>query len=86
MGKPPATESSTKPPPELATVVAALGDVQQALTRPAFDLVEVLEIDLDRAVRLSHADSADIVLPDGDVYRPAASVGFTGEFWRENLE
>ena len=86
MGKPPATESSAKTPPELAIVVAALGDVQQALRRPGFDLTEVLEIVLDRAVRLCHADSADVVLPDGDLYRPAASVGFSDEFWRENLE
>jgi class 3 adenylate cyclase len=86
MGKPPATGPSTEPSPQLAAVVAALGDVQQALTRPGFDLAEVLEIVLDRAVHLCHADSADVVLPDGDVYRPAAAVGFTPEFWEENRE
>jgi class 3 adenylate cyclase len=86
MGKPPASEPATEPSPQLTAVVAALGDVQQALRRPGFDLTEVLEVVLDRAVRICHADSADVVLPDGDVYRPAASVGFSPEFWVENRE
>jgi adenylate cyclase len=84
MGTPPTTDHSTAPSPQLASVLVALADVQRALTRPGFDLTEVLEIVLDRAVRLCHADSADIVLPDGEVFQPAASVGFSPEFRAAN--
>jgi len=49
------------------SVVAALGDVLEALTRSTFDLNEVLHIVLDRAVRLCRADTADVALPDGEV-------------------
>jgi class 3 adenylate cyclase len=68
------------------SVVAALGDVLEALTRSTFDLNEVLHIVLDRAVRLCRADTADVALPDGEVYRPMASVGFAAEFERVNRE
>jgi len=71
---------------EPASVVAALGDVLQELAHPGFDLTDVLQIVLDRAARLCGADSADVALPDGDVYQIAASVGIDPAFERANLE
>jgi two-component system, NtrC family, sensor kinase len=59
---------------------AALAEVLRVISRSAFDLQAVLDTLVESATRLCEAQDGFIVLPDGDVLRPAARFGFTPEY------
>ena len=63
---------------------AAVRDVIQTIARTSFDLDAVLQTVIDRAVRLTHADSGNIARRDGDKdeYRVAAFTSMTPEYER----
>jgi adenylate cyclase len=63
---------------------AAVRDVIQTLARTSFDLDAVLQTVIDRAVRLTHADTGNIARRDGekDEYRVAAFTSMTPEYER----
>ena len=67
-------------------VVAALGDVFQALARSDFHLPQVLQIVVERAVQLCRADAGDVAVREGDSFPPVAFVGFGPEFERRSRE
>jgi len=67
-------------------VVAALGDVFQALARPDFQLPQVLQIVIERAVQLCRADAGDIAVREGNEFSPVAFVGLSLEFERCSRE
>ena len=61
---------------------AAVRDVMQTIARTTFDLDAVLQTVIDRAVRLSHADTGNIARREGDrdAYRVAAFTSMTPEY------
>src|SRR5688572_31106540 len=61
---------------------AAVHDVIQTVARSTFDLEEVLQTVIDRAVLLCHADTGNIARRVGDVYRMAAFTSFGPEYER----
>jgi class 3 adenylate cyclase len=61
---------------------AAVHDVIQTVARSTFDLDEVLQTVIDRAVALCHADTGNIARRVGDVYRMAAFTSFGPEYER----
>jgi adenylate cyclase len=63
---------------------AAVRDVIQTIARTSFDLDAVLQTVIDRAVRLTHADTGNIARRDGekDEYRVAAFTSMTPEYER----
>jgi len=67
-------------------VVAALGDVFQALARSDFQLLQVLQIVVERAVQLCSADAGDFDVREGNGFCPVAFVGFSPEFERRTRE
>jgi len=67
-------------------VVAALGDVFQALARSDFQLLQVLQIVVERAVHLCSADAGDFDVREGNGFCPVAFVGFSPEFERRTRE
>lgn len=62
------------------TALAALGDVLQALAGSSFDLYRVLQIVIERATELCHAELGNVARQDGSIYRIAAFVGFSPEY------
>jgi adenylate cyclase len=60
--------------------VAALGRTLAFIARPDFRLRDVLQSIVEEAAALCRADSADIALRDGAVFRMSAFTGFTAEF------
>ena len=60
--------------------VEALGRTLAFIARPDFRLRDVLQSVVEEAAALCRADSADIALRDGAVYRMSAFTGFTPEF------
>jgi adenylate cyclase len=60
--------------------VAALGRTLAFIARPDFRLRDVLQSIVEEAAALCGADSADIALRDGAVFRMSAFTGFTAEF------
>jgi class 3 adenylate cyclase len=71
---------------EAAEVEAAMSDVVQAIAQSTFDLHEVLQTILERAVQLCGAESGNIATRDGDVYRVVAFVGLGAEYERMTRE
>ena len=65
---------------------AAVRDVLQQIARSALDLDEMLQVVIDRAVELCHADIGNIARRDGEVFRVAAFTGFEGSDEYERLE
>jgi len=63
-----------------ARALAALGRTLASIARSQFDLGDVLQAVVEEAAELCHADSADIAVRDGDVYRMRAFTGFSPEF------
>ena len=63
-----------------AAALAALGRTLASIARSRFDLDEVLQTVVEEAVQLCAADSANIAVREGDVYRVRALKGFTPEF------
>ncbi|MBI2782023.1 MAG: GAF domain-containing protein [Chloroflexi bacterium] len=63
-----------------AEALAALGRTLASIARSRFDLDEVLQAVVEEAAALCHADSADIAVRDGDVFRMRAFAGFSPEF------
>jgi class 3 adenylate cyclase len=61
---------------------AAVHDVIQTVARSTFDLEEVFQTVIDRAVLLCHADSGNIARRVGDVYRMVAFTSFGPEYER----
>jgi class 3 adenylate cyclase len=61
---------------------AAVRDVMQTIARTTFDLDAVLQTVIDRAVRLSHADTGNIARREGDrdEYRVVAFTSMTPEY------
>ena len=59
---------------------AAVGGVLQAIARASFDLDEVLQAVIERAVELCRADSGNVARRDGDLYRVVAFTGFGAEY------
>src|ERR671914_643854 len=59
---------------------AALRDVIQTIARSAFNLDEVFQTVIDRAVHLCHAHHGNIARREGDAYRVAAFTSFTPEY------
>lgn len=60
--------------------IAALGRTLAFIARPDFRLRDVLQSIVEEAAALCRADSADIALRDGAVFRMSAFTGFTAEF------
>ncbi len=60
--------------------LAALGRTLASIARSRFDLDDVLQAVVEEAAQLCHADSANIAVRDGDVYRMRAFTGFSLEF------
>src|SRR5690349_15767378 len=60
--------------------VAALGRTLAFIARPDFRLRDVLQSVVEEAAALCRADSADIALRDGSVFRMSAFTGFSTEF------
>lgn len=69
-------------PPQVSDdpAIAAFGRTLAAIARSRFDLDEVLQAVVEEAARLCDADSADIAVRAGDVYRMRAFTGFSPEF------
>jgi class 3 adenylate cyclase len=61
---------------------AAVHDVIQTVARSTFDLEEVFQTVIDRAVLLCHADTGNIARRVGDVYRMVAFTSFGPEYER----
>ena len=61
---------------------AAVHDVIQTVAGSTFDLEQVLQTVIDRAVLLCHADTGNIARRVGEVYRMAAVNGFGTEYER----
>ena len=68
------------PPASDDPAVAALGRTLAFIARPDFRLRDVLQSVVEEAAALCRADSADIALRDGAVFRMSAFTGFTAEF------
>ena len=63
-------------------VLAGLGDLLQVITRPDFDLADVLRTFTERAVALVGADSGDVAVRAEEGYRVLAVVGMSPDFAR----
>ena len=63
-----------------AAALAALGRTLASIARSRFDLDEVLQVVVEEAAQLCHADSANIAVRDGNAYRMRAFTGFSPEF------
>jgi GAF domain-containing protein len=61
-------------------------EVLKVISRSTFDLKPVLEILLEKAVRLCGADRGLIYRQDADVYRAAANYGHTAEFIKKIVD
>ena len=61
---------------------AAVHDVIQTVAGSTFDLEQVLQTVIDRAVLLCHADTGNIARRVGEVYRMAAFTSFGAEYER----
>lgn len=61
---------------------AAVRDLMQTMARSPFDLQELLQTVIDRAVSLCHAETGNIAGQDGDVYRIVAFTSFSQEYER----
>ena len=77
-----ASEGATAKIPEPETVLAALDDILAALTKPGFDLDQVMQMVIERAVRLCGADTGNIATRQGEVFRVVAFVGLSDEYER----
>ena len=60
----------------------AVGDVLKTISRSAFDVHAVLRTLVGSAARLCQAETVQIFLRDGEVYRPVAHNGFSPEYQR----
>ena len=65
-----------------SSVLEGLGDVLRSLTRPGFDLEQVLQVMIERAVELVGATTGNIAIRHGEVFRIAAAVALGEEYDR----
>lgn len=63
-----------------AAALAALGRTLASIARSQFDLDDVLQAVVEEAAQLCDADSANIAVRDGDVYRMRAFTGLSPAF------
>ena len=75
-------EQRTEELSELLQQQTAVGDVLKTISRSAFDVHAVLRTLVGSAVRLCQAETVQIFLRDGEVYRPVAHNGFSPEYQR----
>jgi GAF domain-containing protein len=64
----------------------AIGEVLQAIGRSSFDLEQVLQAVIERAVELTRSDTGNVARRDGDVYRVVAFTGTGAEYERLTRE
>jgi class 3 adenylate cyclase/putative methionine-R-sulfoxide reductase with GAF domain len=65
-----------------SSVLEGLGDVFRSLTRPGFELGQVLQIVIERSVELVGATTGNIAIRQGEVFRIAAAVALGEEYDR----
>ena len=71
---------------EAAEREAAVSDVVQVVASSSFDLQQVLQTILERAVQLCQAETGNVARQDGDVFRVVAFIGISAEYKRAERE